>query len=89
MADSSLTRPIELKKACDEAFTKFPISCSHAVMYVLKNRVSQTLPHRDANSLMDFLASPESKWVEVTEVRAQELADNGFVVVRRPQEDGW
>jgi hypothetical protein len=69
-----------LKAACDEAFAKHNISCSHAVWYVLTKLIDTNFKWLDANHLIDFLvASPD--WKEVTVDNGSALALKGTIVI--------
>jgi hypothetical protein len=67
-----------LKVACDNAYDKNPTSCSHAVWDVIRSRVNQQEPHRQANALIKYLAD---NWEKVALDDGYTLALKGTVVV--------
>lgn len=75
----------KLKSACDAAYDANPSSCSHAVMSVIHTMVDAEMPHRDANSLIDYLIA---NWTEVTCENGFYLANLGRVVVGGKKEAG-
>ena len=72
------TRSEVLKATCDQAYEKNPKSCSHSVWAVIKGCANASEPYREANSLVDHMASA---WKEVTLDEAYTLANKGVVVV--------
>lgn len=74
---SELTAVEKLKKACDDAYTSHPTSCSHAVWYVITQIVDAQQTYRQANQLVDFCTG---NWKEVTVEEGHKLANQGIVV---------
>ncbi len=70
----------ELKKACDEAYSRYPNSCSHAVWFILTNLLDPKFGWLDANHLIDFLIA-SSDWKEVAVDEGWRLAKQGVVVI--------
>lgn len=77
----SVDQPVsDLKKACDDACTKYSNSCSHAVWHVVTTIVDPKFGWLDANLLVDFLVG-SSDWKEVTVDAGWLLAQQGVVVI--------
>ena len=77
----SVDQPVsDLKKACDDAYTKYSNSCSHAVWHVVTTIVDPKFGWLDANLLVDFLVG-SSDWKEVTVDAGWLLAQQGVVVI--------
>lgn len=73
----------QLKKLCDEAYVKYPTSCSHAVWYVMNGATHppRALPtYRQANQLIAYLNS-SPMWSKVVLSKIGDYARAGTVVV--------
>jgi hypothetical protein len=70
----------KLKKACDDAYKKYPGSCSHAVWFVRTELIDSNAQYRQANQLIDEL-STASDWEEVSVDDGWALAQQGIVVI--------
>lgn len=69
----------QLAKACDEAYIKYPKSCSHSAWYVIqKYKYNQT--HMVANQLIDYISS-SSDWKEIQLSELSQLASDGVLIV--------
>ena len=86
MEEGQDNNPEKLTKACQEAFTNFPKSCSHAVWYVIKQyKVDQKW--MSANDLVDHL-DKNSDWNEIQISELSKLASDGVLVVGGAKESG-
>jgi hypothetical protein len=85
MGNVQVANSDKLTAACNEAFEKFPKSCSHAVWYVIKQyKLDQKW--MNANDLVANLTkNPEWKEVQLNELAA--LASRGILVVGGANED--
>lgn len=76
----------KLTKACNEAYYNYPTSCSHSVLYVIRQYKPEQ-PFMIANKLIDHLSvSPE--WQEVRLSELSRLAASGSLIVGGAKEDG-
>jgi hypothetical protein len=76
----SATEPVtaaQLKQVADEAYEKYPGSCSHAVWHVIKRYIPDQ-EYRTANSLVAFLKA-DKRWRETPVSQP-----NGHVIVVYP-----
>jgi hypothetical protein len=67
-----------LKVACENAYDQYPGSCSHAVWSIIRACVNPKEEHRQANSMIDYLAA---NWTETTVDEGHAAAKSGVVVV--------
>ena len=74
-----LTAVEKLKNAADEAYAKYPKSCSHAVWHVIKAFLPDQ-PYAVANSLLAQLAG-DAKWKSVSIGEIEKLANEGVLIV--------
>ncbi|HUB30836.1 MAG TPA: hypothetical protein VL967_14110 [Terracidiphilus sp.] len=75
----------KLKTACDEAYMKYPGSCSHAVWYVRTQLLDPQAQYLQANQLVDEL---DANWEEVSVDDGWALAQKGVVVIGGLQKKG-
>lgn len=79
MTETNCQQCNTLKGRCDEAFAKFPNSCSHAVWHVIKGYIP-TQPYLTANGLIHALFT-DPGWQEVQVYELGKLANEGVLVV--------
>ena len=78
----SSTEPVtaaQLKQVADEAYEKYPGSCSHAVWHVIKRYIPDQ-EYRTANSLVAFLKA-DKRWKETPVSELAERASRGELIV--------
>ena len=75
MSDEAVSK---LKVACDNAYDQYLDSCSHAVWSVMRAMINPNEQHRQANPMIDWLASD---WKSVDVETGYTLANAGTVVV--------
>lgn len=69
----------QLEAVADEAYDKYPASCSHAVWHVIKRYVPDQA-YRTANVLLDFLDT-DRRWKSVPVSEVAERASRGELIV--------
>jgi hypothetical protein len=74
----------KLRLACQNAFLRYPDSCSTAVWYVIQ-QYKPNQPHMTANDLLRSIASSQ-EWQEVPLAEVSQIANTGGVVVGGLQE---
>jgi hypothetical protein len=79
MAEKQCQNCHTLRAACDEAFIRYPHSCSHSVWHVIKNYIPSQ-PYLTANSLIHNLTT-SPRWQEVPIHDLSRLASEGALVV--------
>lgn len=85
MVEDLSNSPDKLSQACNEAFARYPASCSHAVWYVIKHYKTEQ-KWMNANELVDHVdRSPDWKEVDIREV--SELASSGILVIGGAKEE--
>ena len=77
----------KLKKACDEAYTKYTSSCSHSVWYIRTQIVDPNAQYKQANQLIDELTAA-ADWKAVSIEDGWALAQKGKVVIGGLQQKG-
>jgi hypothetical protein len=77
----------KLKKTCDDAYMKYPGSCSHAVWFVRTEIIDPNAQYRQANQLVEEL-STATNWKEVSVEDGWALAQKGIVVIGGYKQDG-
>jgi len=68
-----------LTNACNDAYTKYPNSCSHAVWYVVTQIIDPKFEWKDANSFIDYW-TVSVEWKEVSTDDGLRYANQGLVV---------
>ena len=86
MANDENRTSAQLTKDCQEAFKKYPKSCSHAVWHVIKQYKSDQ-KWMNANDLVAHLRN-SSNWKEVQLSELTKFANHGALVVGGATEDG-
>ena len=76
----------QLRKYCDDAFIKYPKSCSHSVWHVIRQYIADQ-PYMIANMLIDHISSSPN-WQEVQPNELSKLASDGILVVGGLKESG-
>ena len=76
----------KLRQACEQGFHKYPKSCSHAVMYLIRQYKPEQ-PYFTANDLIDHLAASH-EWQEVSLAELSALASQGDLVVGGAKDGG-
>lgn len=85
--DSAVNSKVEkLRQSCQEAFYRFPNSCSHAVQHVIL-QYKGNQPYLVANALLDSIDS-DPDWQEVSLSELSDLANAGELVVGGAKEGG-
>lgn len=84
--DNAGSKTSKLRDACDEAYNRYPKSCSHAVWSLILAFVPNQ-PYMVANDLIDFL-STSPNWQEVTLAELSVLATQGELIVGGAKADG-
>jgi hypothetical protein len=79
MADNDCQRCHSLKAVCDEAFAKYPHSCSHSVWHVIKKYNPQQ-PYLMANTLIHSMIT-DPRWQEIQVYYLSRLASEGALIV--------
>ncbi len=75
-----------LRQACEDAYNKYPKSCSHAVWYVIR-QYNADQQYMNANQLINNMAASPA-WQEVGLDELSGLADKGMLVVGGAKADG-
>lgn len=84
--DTAASNGEKLRFACDEAFKRYPKSCSHAVWFLILNYVPDQ-QYMVANDLIDYVSS-SSNWQEVALSDLSSYANRGELVIGGAKEAG-
>jgi hypothetical protein len=86
MAEDLSNNRKKLLQSCDDAYNKYPKSCSHSVWHVIQ-QYKPDQHYMNANQLINHL-STNAEWQEVHLSELSKLASNGVLVVGGAKQDG-